>query len=72
MRRLESFGAPLPPFLTANINVTLAIYSERRRKEVHLAIGVGECPDQFGHFAECRRTERKHALRIPCDWGQIL
>jgi hypothetical protein len=39
---------------------------------VHLAIGVGECPDQFGHFADCRRTERKRARRIPCDWGQTL
>ena len=39
---------------------------------MHLAIGVGECPDQLGHFADCRRTERKHAWRIPCDWGQTL
>jgi hypothetical protein len=72
MRRLGSSGASLPPFLTANINVTLAIYSDRSRKEVHLAIGIGECPDQVGHFADCRGTERKDAWRILCDWGQKL
>jgi hypothetical protein len=44
MRRLGSFGASPPPFLTANITVTVAIYSERSPKEVHLAIGVRECP----------------------------
>src|SRR5271165_6035225 len=72
MRRLGSSGVSLPPFLTANFNVTLATHSERSRKEVHLAMGVGECPDQFGHFADCLRTERKHAWRIPCDCGQKL
>jgi hypothetical protein len=72
MRRRGSFGASLSSLLTANIDVTVAIYSERTRKEVHLAIGVGECAEQFGHFADCRRTERKHARRIPCDRGQTL
>jgi hypothetical protein len=72
MRPLGSFDASLPPSLTANINVTLAISCGRSRKEVRLAIGVGECPDQFGHFADCRRTQRKHAWRIPGDSGQTL
>ena len=43
MRHLGSFGGSLPPFLKANINVTLAIYSEKSREEVHLGIGEGEC-----------------------------
>jgi hypothetical protein len=63
---------PYAAFPDGKHQVTLAIYSDRNLKEVHLAISVGECPGQFGHFAGSRRTEREYAWRIPCDWGQTL